>query len=59
MSSHILKCRACNAYTLESICPKCNKKTSEVKPPKYSPEDKYAKYRREYKKQNQESPEEN
>lgn len=46
----ILKCKECNIYTLEQKCPECGKKTVEVKPPKYSPEDKYAKYRREYKR---------
>ena len=50
MVARILKCKKCNSYTLENICPKCGGKTYEVKPPKYSPEDKYAKYRREYKK---------
>jgi rRNA maturation protein Nop10 len=29
----------------------CGNKTSDVKPPKYSPEDKYAKYRRETKEE--------
>ncbi|MBD3163571.1 RNA-protein complex protein Nop10 [Candidatus Woesearchaeota archaeon] len=43
---HILKCKACNAYTMKEACPKCAEKTSTAAPPKYSPDDKYAKYRR-------------
>jgi H/ACA ribonucleoprotein complex subunit 3 len=31
---------------MKDKCPKCNLKTISPKPPKYSPEDKYAKYRR-------------
>lgn len=48
---HINKCIKCSAYSLKNICPKCNTKTIEPKPPKYSIPDKYAKYRREEKKQ--------
>jgi len=44
---HIYICNTCNKYTLKKEC--CNKTTAEIKPAKYSPEDKYAKYRREYK----------
>ena len=50
MSSHILKCLNSH-YTLSQICPTCNEKAEEPKPPKFSPEDKYGKYRREVKKQ--------
>ncbi|MBR9677184.1 ribosome biogenesis protein [Candidatus Woesearchaeota archaeon] len=45
MAKHILKCQKCNEYTLHQIC-KCGDKALEVKPPKYSPQDPYAKYRR-------------
>jgi len=34
---------------MKLVC-SCGKKTSEKKPPKYSPDDKYGKYRREAKK---------
>ncbi|MBW3019746.1 RNA-protein complex protein Nop10 [Candidatus Woesearchaeota archaeon] len=44
---HIYKCKKCNSYTLKEEC--CNEKTIEVKPAKYSVEDKYASYRRKYK----------
>ena len=43
---HILKCNKCDKYTLEGVCPDCGSKTFSAIPPKYSPEDKYAKFRR-------------
>jgi len=45
MSRQILKCVRCGSYTMNGIC-KCGEKTISHKPPKYSPEDKYAYYRR-------------
>ena len=48
--NHIMKCSKCGKYTLEDSC--CNKKTISPQPPKYSPEDKYADYRRQYKELN-------
>jgi len=41
----ILKCRQCGTYTMKEKC-ECGSKTTTVKPAKYSPEDKYGKYRR-------------
>ncbi len=46
---HIFKCGECSAYTLKEEC-KCGGKAVTTKPPKYSPEDKYASYRRKAKK---------
>lgn len=43
---HILKCSKCSAYTVSDKCPKCSAKAVSPKPAKYSPADKYAKYRR-------------
>jgi len=40
------KCTSCKVYTFRDICQKCDKKTVNPEPPKYSPEDKYGKYRR-------------
>ncbi len=40
----IRKCEACGAYTMKSE--HCGKTTVTAHPPKFSPEDKYAKYRR-------------
>ncbi|MBI2937685.1 MAG: RNA-protein complex protein Nop10 [Thaumarchaeota archaeon] len=39
------KCRVCGDYTLEMKCPKCSGETTTVHPPKFSPDDKYARYR--------------
>ncbi|MHC1630819.1 MAG: RNA-protein complex protein Nop10 [Methanotrichaceae archaeon] len=46
MRSKIRKCKACNRYTLEDVCPVCGKTTSSTKPARFSPEDRYGKYRR-------------
>ncbi len=48
MSQNILKCVLCNSYGLTSPC-SCGGERRMYKPPKYSPEDKYAKYRRQAK----------
>lgn len=47
----IKKCSKCLSYGLSEIC-KCGGKALSPQPPKYSPEDKYAKYRRQYKEEN-------
>jgi H/ACA ribonucleoprotein complex subunit 3 len=49
MARKILQCCVCKIYTLKETC--CEQKTHEIKPPKYSPDDKYGKYRREVKKE--------
>ncbi|MBD3361907.1 RNA-protein complex protein Nop10 [Candidatus Woesearchaeota archaeon] len=41
----ILKCANCGEYTLKENC-SCGGTAVIIKPPKYSPEDKYGKYRR-------------
>lgn len=43
------KCVNCNEYTLKNSCPVCNGEVKVIFPPKFSPEDKYAKYRRKLK----------
>ena len=45
MKHLIRKCSACNRYTLRLLCPKCNAPTLDPHPPKYSPDDKYVRYR--------------
>lgn len=45
---HILKCEACNKFTMKESCV-CEAKTVPVKPAKYTPQDKYAQYRRQAK----------
>lgn len=47
---HILKCTKCGKYTMEEGC-SCGSKAALAVPPKYSPEDKYAEYRRQVKKE--------
>tara|TARA_Y100000034_G_scaffold3294_3_gene3974 strand:+ start:1721 stop:1900 length:180 start_codon:yes stop_codon:yes gene_type:complete len=51
MSKHILKCTKCEEYSLDKTCSKCGSTCVEVKPPKYSPEDKYEEHRRKAKKE--------
>jgi len=45
---HILKCKSCGKHTLKEKC-SCGGIAANIKPPKFSPEDNYAKYRRKYK----------
>jgi len=52
MSDLILKCEKCGKYTLENFCD-CGGKCLTPKPAKFSPEDKYSKYRLDYKKKTQ------
>jgi H/ACA ribonucleoprotein complex subunit 3 len=49
MAAHIKKCPGCGSYTLKDNCGKCSMKTIEPRPPKYSPEDKWGRFRRETK----------
>jgi len=44
------KCRECGAYTMRGECPACGVKTFTAHPAKYAPHDKYARYRRQYKR---------
>ena len=46
MRSKIKKCRTCDLYTLKDNCPICGAATSLTKPARFSPEDRYGKYRR-------------
>jgi H/ACA ribonucleoprotein complex subunit 3 len=45
MKHLIRKCSVCDRYTLKCLCPKCNTATIDPHPAKYSPDDKYARYR--------------
>ena len=45
MRFQLRKCVSCNRYTLKDKCPKCNGKTKTSHPAKFSPDDKYMKYR--------------
>ncbi|MCI4348890.1 MAG: RNA-protein complex protein Nop10 [Thermoplasmata archaeon] len=39
-------CRTCSRYTLAEVCPSCGGPTRSPHPPRYSPEDRWGKYRR-------------
>ncbi|HIQ50075.1 MAG TPA: RNA-protein complex protein Nop10 [Nanoarchaeota archaeon] len=43
------KCVKCKRYTLKELCPLCGANTISAHPPKFSPEDKYGKWRRKVK----------
>jgi H/ACA ribonucleoprotein complex subunit 3 len=45
MHFQMRKCTDCKRYTLKEECPKCGHETTTVHPGKYSPDDKYARYR--------------
>lgn len=49
---NLLYCNNCKIYTLNEICKECNKKTISKNPPRFSPQDRYGKYRRKLKKLN-------
>lgn len=53
MALNILKCIKCSSYGLSKECP-CGGERRLCKPPKYSQEDKYAKYRRQAKEDSSE-----
>ncbi|MEF8848378.1 MAG: RNA-protein complex protein Nop10 [Candidatus Thermoplasmatota archaeon] len=50
--NHIRFCKQCGEYSMDDICSNCKGKTISKKPPRYSPQDNYGKYRRKLKKQN-------
>ncbi|HEX4921136.1 MAG TPA: RNA-protein complex protein Nop10 [Candidatus Bathyarchaeia archaeon] len=39
------KCERCSRYTLKTSCPACGSATKVPHPARFSPDDKYAKYR--------------
>lgn len=45
MKGLMLKCVDCARYTLGDKCPYCRGKTVTVHPARYSPDDRYARYR--------------
>jgi H/ACA ribonucleoprotein complex subunit 3 len=50
MKSLLYLCRNCKKYTLATTC-QCGTATIQPAPPRFSPEDKYGKYRRLLKKE--------
>lgn len=45
MKNLLFKCEKCSKYTMEAKCPQCGETTKMAAPAKYSPDDKYARYR--------------
>ena len=45
MRFQLRKCPDCNHYTLKEDCPSCDSKTISAHPAKFSPDDKYMRYR--------------
>ncbi|TLX92837.1 MAG: RNA-protein complex protein Nop10 [Thaumarchaeota archaeon] len=45
MKFQLRRCSTCKRYTLKEECSRCGNKTVSVHPGKYSPDDKYARYR--------------
>lgn len=45
MKNVLFRCVNCSRYTLEEKCPKCGGAAVIAAPAKYSPDDKYARYR--------------
>ncbi len=43
------KCTRCGIYTFQETCPRCGAPTRVPHPPRFSPEDKYVRYRLEAK----------
>ncbi|HUK80653.1 MAG TPA: RNA-protein complex protein Nop10 [Nitrososphaerales archaeon] len=41
----MLKCTSCGRYTLAQKCPSCGGAAVTVHPARYSPDDRYARYR--------------
>lgn len=53
MASTILRCKQCHTYSIAQTCKHCGGTCVMCKPPRYSVEDKYAKYRRMAKEEEQ------
>jgi len=51
MAKHILLCPKCMKYTMSEKCSECGSIAATPKPAKYSPDDKYAKFRRQAKEE--------
>lgn len=45
MKFQLRKCEKCQIFTLKEICDSCKVKTLSAHPAKYSPDDRYLRYR--------------
>lgn len=41
----MLKCSNCGHYTMQEVCPRCGGAAVTAHPARYSPDDRYARYR--------------
>jgi H/ACA ribonucleoprotein complex subunit 3 len=46
MRTTLRRCPLCKEYTLKDTCTRCEVRTDVPIPPRYSPDDRYGKYRR-------------
>ena len=45
MKFQLRRCTLCNRYTMKNTCPECGGQTRLAHPAKFSPDDKYIRYR--------------
>lgn len=45
MRFQLRRCSACRDYTIREICPRCGAAATLAHPARFSPDDKYARYR--------------
>ncbi|MBP7120155.1 MAG: RNA-protein complex protein Nop10 [Methanolinea sp.] len=45
MSGHLRRCPHDRTYTLQETCPVCGEPTAHAHPARFSPQDRYGKYR--------------
>jgi H/ACA ribonucleoprotein complex subunit 3 len=45
LRSLLYRCPRCSKYSMEVVCPMCGGATAPAAPARYSPDDKYARYR--------------
>ena len=45
MKSSIMKCPNCGKYTMGAVCPVCGSQTYCALPPRYSPNDRFQRFR--------------
>ncbi len=45
MKSSIMKCGSCGKYTMSQVCPACGSQTFCALPPRYSPADRFQRFR--------------
>ncbi len=54
MKGMIRKCTVCGEYTLKAVCPRCGGRVRNPHPARFSPEDKYSRFRLALKREEEE-----